>query len=478
MAMPSQTLSMSQQQQLQMVLAPQLRQSLEMLQLPILELRAMIQQEIEQNPTIELTAPEAPTVEIEPGSGNVDDSKEMEFEKEFEVLARLDDEWRDYFYQNLQNQPYTADRAEKRQFMFDSLPQRESLQQHLLQQLTLTELSENDQHIGELIIGSINDDGYLTGSLDELAVSAGCDAVHLEDLLAVIQDFHPSGVGARNLRECLLLQLERIDKPDRLAASIVSDHLEKLGGRKFQDIARALRVSVENVQEAARFIATLDPKPGRIYSDDEATYVLPEIVVQKVEGKYVVILNDDQLPHVRISRHYRRLLEDPATKPEVRSYVRERIRSGAFLIKSIHQRQKTIHRIASEIVTNQTAFLDEGISHLKPMTMAEVAQTVGVHETTVSRAVSGKYMRTPAGVFELKYFFTPGIKTEDGKEISNKTVKDMIAQMVAGEDASQPLSDQDIMKRLKEKGVKIARRTVAKYRIVLRIPPSHMRRSY
>jgi RNA polymerase sigma-54 factor len=294
----------------------------------------------------------------------------------------------------------------------------------------------------------------------------------------VIQDFHPSGVGARNLRECLLLQLERIDKPDRLAASIVSDHLEKLGGRKFQDIARALRVSVENVQEAARFIATLDPKPGRIYSDDEATYVLPEIVVQKVEGKYVVILNDDQLPHVRISRHYRRLLEDPATKPEVRSYVRERIRSGAFLIKSIHQRQKTIHRIASEIVTNQTAFLDEGISHLKPMTMAEVAQTVGVPETTVSRAVSGKYMRTPAGVFELKYFFTPGIKTEDGKEISNKTVKDMIAQMVAGEDASQPLSDQDIMKRLKEKGVKIARRTVAKYRIVLRIPPSHMRRSY
>ena len=244
------------------------------------------------------------------------------------------------------------------------------------------------------------------------------------------------------------------------------------------DIARSLGVPVEEVQQNAKIIATLDPKPGRIYSEDVATYVLPEVVVKKVEGEYVVILDDDQLPHVRISRHYRKLLENEDTTREVKSYVRERIRSGAFLIKSIHQRQKTIHKIASEIVSNQTEFLDHGISRLKPLTMAEVADRVGVHETTVSRAVSAKYMQTPQGMYEMKYFFTPGIKTSDGTEVSNKTVKDMIANLVAREDPAKPLSDQEIVARLKADGIKIARRTVAKYRLVLRIPPSHMRKVY
>jgi len=192
----------------------------------------------------------------------------------------------------------------------------------------------------------------------------------------------------------------------------------------------------------------------------------------------VIIMDDDQLPHVRISRHYRKLLSDPNTKAEVKSYIRERIRSGAFLIKSIHQRQKTIHKIATEIVSSQEGFLDHGVSHLKPLTMAEVAERVGVHETTVSRAVAGKYMRTPAGLYEMKYFFTPGIKTTSGEQVSNKTVKDMIANLVAHEDPDHPLSDQEIVVKLKEKGIKIARRTVAKYRIVMRIPPSHMRKTF
>lgn len=461
-----------------MVLAPQLRQSLEMLQVPILELRAMIQQEIEQNPTIEDVPADAPSVELEPGSGEPEDKKELDFEKEFEVLARLDDEWRDYFFQNLQGPSYNQEAAEKRQFLLDSLPQKESLQEHLMAQLVFTGLSENDHQIAEMLIGSINDDGYLTVGIEDLAESTGAEVGHLEDLLAVIQDLHPTGVGARNLRECLLLQLERLDKSEGLAADIVRDHLDKLGARKFPDIARVLKVSVDDVQKAAKFIATLDPKPGSVYSTDVATYVLPEIVVQKVDGKYVVIMNDDQLPHVRISPYYRKLMKDAATKPEVKNYVQERIRSGAFLIKSIHQRQKTIHRIASEIVERQQDFLEQGISLLKPLTMAEVADTVGVHETTVSRAVSGKYMRTPRGVFELKYFFTPGIRTSDGSQVSNKTVRDVIANLVAHEDASKPLSDQEIMNILKERGIKIARRTIAKYRLVLRIPPSHMRKVY
>ncbi|MBN1557125.1 MAG: RNA polymerase factor sigma-54 [Lentisphaerae bacterium] len=477
--MPTQTLSLNQSQQLQMVLAPQLRQSLEMLQLPILELRALIQQEMEQNPTIEDVATDQANVEIEPPASTEENpNDELDFEKEYEALAKLDDEWRDYFFQDLQNRPYTSDDDEKRRFLLDSLPQSESLQEHLVGQLRLADLPEDEARIGELIIGSINNDGYLLTGLEELAASTNTDLRTLEDLLSLVQDFHPTGVGARDLRECLLLQLERLGKTDALPGAIVRDHLQQLAGRKFPEIARALKVPVEEVQAAANFIATLDPKPGRLYSDEQANYVLPEVVVQKVDGRYVILLNDDQLPHVRISRHYRRLLQDPSTTSDVKSYIRERIRSGAFLIKSIHQRQKTIRRIAEEIVRNQTDFLDHGIARLKPMTMAEVARTVGVHETTVSRAVSGKYMQTPSGVFEMKYFFTPGIKTANGTEVSNKSVKEMIANFVASEDKTDPLSDQEIMEKLKAEGISIARRTIAKYRLVLRIPPSHLRKGY
>ena len=472
------SLTLSQTQHLQMVLAPQLRQSLEMLQLPILELNTMIRQELEQNPTVEEVISGKESVEIEPGDGKEEKETELDFEKEFESLAKLDDEWRDYFFQDLQTQSYTKEQEDKHQFMLDSLPQRESLQEHLMSQLSLAGLSQEDMQIGELIIGSINDDGYLTVSLEELSSSAAFDIAHVEDMLAIVQDFHPTGVGARNLKECLLIQIERMGKKDSLAARIVREHLDLLGGRKYGDIAKSLKIPAEDVEKAAKVISGLDPKPGRIYSEEVATYVLSEVVVVKVDGEYVVMLNDEQLPHIRISRHYRKLLKDAETNKEVKSYVREKIRSGAFLIKSIHQRQKTIQRIAEEIVRNQKDFLDYGVSQLKPMTMARVAEAVGVHETTVSRAVSGKYMKTPGGMFEMKYFFTPGIKTSDGTQISNEAVKSIIADVVSKEPPKKPLSDQEIVEELKEQGIDIARRTVAKYRLVLRIPPSHKRKSY
>ncbi len=477
----AQTLSLSQSQRLQMMLAPQLRQSLEMLQLPILELRTLIQQEMEQNPTIEEAPNQKDTIEIEPGNGEVNEKEaqeEMDFEKEFEALAKLDDEWRDYFFQDQQMSYTSAEDEEKRQYMLESIPQQQSLQEHLMEQLSLTGLSDADLQIGELIIGSIDDDGHLTSTLEELSENTGADLEHLEDILSAVQEFHPSGVGARNLSECLIIQLDRLGHADSLAAEIIRDHIDLLGTRKYAEIAKAIKVPIEEVQEAAKIVSTLDPKPGRLYSDEATTYILPEIVVQKVDGKYLVILNDDQLPHVRISNHYRRLMRDPDTKPEVRQYVQERIRAGAFLIKSIHQRQRTIERIAVEIVSAQQDFLEHGLSKLKPMTMASIAETVGVHETTVSRAVSGKYMKTPSGVYELKYFFTPGLKREDGSEVSNKTVKDIIAQLVGNEDPTKPLSDQEIMETLKEQGIKVARRTIAKYRLMLRIPPSHMRKMY
>lgn len=480
--MPSQSLSLSQSMRQQMKLAPQLRQSLEMLQVPIMELRAMIQTELEQNPTLEDPEVESENIEIERGSEEPEtprEETEMDFDKEFEVLAKLDDEWRDYFYQDLDNRPYNPEEERKHQFLMDSIPQMESLQEHLLNQLHLASLSQRDSQLAEMIVGSINEDGYLTSSLEELAENSDSDAEHLIDLLGLIQDFHPTGVGARDLRECLLLQIERQDMHQyQLAHRIVLEQLSALAAHKYQDIAKALRTTLEEIMVATSFIATLDPKPGRAFSAETAAYVLPEVVVRKIEGEYTIILNDDQLPRVRISRHYRRLMEDKNTPKEVRSYIRDRIRASAFLIKSIDQRQKTIYKIASEIIRVQTPFLDHGITHLKPLTMSTVADACEVHETTVSRAVNGKYMRTPSGNFEMKYFFTPGISRSDGSALSNEAVKTAIKLMVEAEDKAKPLSDQTIVKNLNAKGIKLARRTVAKYRLMLNIPPSHMRKAH
>lgn len=466
-----------------MILAPQLRQSLEMLQLPMLELRAVIQQEMESNPTIEdVTDPHEVSTDAEaatpPASPAEDAPLDFDKDRDVDALTQLDAEWRDYFLQNLENAPRSEDADERRQFMLDSMRQPVSLQDHLLEQLTLTELSDADKQLAETLIGHINEDGYFSGNLEELASQMGCNPHHLHDVLAVIQEFHPTGVGARDLRECLLLQLEALgNSPQtRIARLIVEHHIEELGAHHHKAIAKALNLSLEAVQDSAGFIRSLDPRPGRIFAPELSEYVIPEVVVRRAEGRYVVQVDDDQLPHIRISAHYRQLLQDPSATPEVKSYIRERIRAGAFLIKSIHQRQRTIHRIASEIVDAQQEFLDRGIRYLRPMTMAEVATKVGVHETTVSRTVANKYMRTPSGVFELKFFFTPGLRTSDGASVSNKNVQDRIAHLVAEEPPSDPLSDQAIQQKLEQLGIQVARRTVAKYRILLKIPPSHQRR--
>ena len=474
-------MSLSQEQRLQMVLAPQLRQSLELLQVPTLELRAMVRAELEKNPTLEEPPENYTPLETEdetPRENPDADQKALDFRKEFEVLARLDDEWREYFFQEETNRPYTAEAAERRQYFFDSVPQHESLQVHLINQLGLSDLDESSRQIGELIIGSINDDGYLTTPIEDLAATINADPEVFKSVLETIHDFDPTGVGARDLRESLLVQLERLDKGASLAASIIRDHLELLGARKLQDIAKALKTTPEEVQKAADFIATLNPRPGSAYAGDASAYIAPDVQVRKVDEAFVVILNDDQIPHIRISRQYRSLMSDQGTSAELRDYVQDKVRAGTFLIKSIQQRQQTIFNIATEIVKVQHEFLDHGVSHLKPLTMSQVADAVGLHETTVSRAVSGKHMRTPVGLFEMKYFFTPAIKTTSGGSVSNKTVIDMIASMVSAESPAAPLSDQDLMDRLKVGGIDVARRTVAKYRMALRIPPSHLRKTF
>lgn len=468
--MATQGLHQVQNLSMQQVLAPQLQQSLQILQAPTLELRNIVQQELQTNPVLE----------EEPGTYESEDSpgEDADFQEEFERLARLDEEWRDYMAQSTSYASRNQEDEERRQFFFDSLATQETLQQHLLEQLNTADVSGTQRRAAELIIGNIDDFGFLPISLQEIAATSQIPIADLQPMLELIQTFHPVGVGAHNLGECLLIQLRRLGKESGLEYRIVDQHLEDLGRKKFPEIARRLGVSVDEVQRAANFISTLDPKPGQIFAPDPNSYVLPDVIVEKVGDDYSVALTGDQIPHLRISKTYKDLMAQGRNGSEVRDYIREKIRSGKFLIKSIHQRQQTILNIANEIVNRQREFLDDGTPFLKPMTMVQIAEVVGVHETTVSRAISGKYMATPQGVFEMKYFFTPGYQTAHGVALSNTSVKEAIGDLVRHEEARNPLSDKEIVEILSERGIPIARRTVAKYRAELNILPSNLRKQF
>src|ERR1700720_1720447 len=465
----------SQNLSLQQVLAPQLQQSLLILQAPLLELRNLVQQEMETNPVLEelATEPNADGSEEPPTS-----SADEEFKAEFDQLAKLDDEWRDYMAQSTSYSGRSQEAEDKRQFFFDSIATQETLQQHLMGQLNQNALDADDRKTAELIIGNIDDNGFLQTTPEEMALNTGIPQEDFETMLTLVQSFHPPGVGARDLRECLLIQLKREGKQNSLEYKMISEHMQDLGKRRFPEIARRVGVNVEQVQKCANSIAQLDPRPGAIFAQAPQNYVLPDVTVEKVNGNYQVILNGEQIPHLRISNTYKDIMAQDGNGNEVKDYIRDKIRSGKFLIKSIHQRQQTISNIAHQIVQRQHEFFERGSSYLKPMTMVQIADAVGVHETTVSRAISGKYMSTPQGVFEMKYFFTPGYQTATGESMSNTSVKEAILELVKREDGNQPLSDNEMVEILSERGIPIARRTVAKYRTELNILPSHMRRKY
>ncbi len=459
---------------LQQVLAPQLQQSLLILQAPLLELRNLVQQEMETNPVLEELSTELSPEERDGAEASADDN----FKEEFDKLARVDEEWRDYMAQSGSYSGRSREAKDKRQFFFDSIATQETLQQNLIGQLNQTALNADDRKAAELIIGNIDDNGFLQSTPEEMALNAGIPEEDFERMLALIRSFYPPGVGARDLRECLLIQLERDGKQNSLEYKIISEHMEDLGKRRFPEIARRMGMSVEKVQECANNIARLNPRPGQIFTAAPPNYVLPDVTVEKMDGEYQVILNGEQIPHLRISNTYKDIMAQGNNGSEVKDYIRDKIRSGKFLIRSIHQRQQTISNIAQLIVSRQRDFFEHGSSHLKPMTMKEIADAVGVHETTVSRAVSGKYMATPWGVFEMKYFFTSGYQTASGESMSNTSVKDVVLDLVKNENGNAPLSDMEIVEILRERGIPIARRTVAKYRTELNILPSNMRRKY
>jgi RNA polymerase sigma-54 factor len=500
----AQGLHLSQRLTQSLVLAPQLQQSLALLQAPTLELKALVEQELQQNPVLEETATAEPEMQEkeereEEKEGDAPETPEVaeapeddfdqatdkaanepvdDFQAEFERLVQLDQEWRDHFAQTNLPTRASAEEEEKRQFMFDSLVAGTSLQEMLLEQVRESSLTEEQWPMAELLIGNIDEYGYLKATLEELSTSTGLPAEKILEVLTVVQTFDPSGVGARDLRECLMLQLQRAGQQSSLEYRIVNEFMDALGKRRIPEIARGTGQSVDDVQESLERIARLEPRPGRAFLPDNDQYILPEVFVQKSASGFIVTTNNDHLPHLRISNTYKDLMSQRENSPEVRNYIREKIRAGKFLIKSLHQRQQTILNIAREIVNRQRDFMEKGVAFLKPLTMVQVAEVVGVHETTVSRAVSGKYMQTPQGIFEMKYFFTAGIQTASGDGMSNTSVKDMIAEIFKKEDTGKPLSDQEVVRMLKEKGIVIARRTVAKYRTELNILPSNLRKVY
>jgi RNA polymerase sigma-54 factor len=494
-----------QRQTQNLVLAPQLRQSLKILQVAALDLRSVIQEELQNNPTLEELPMEGESIdkgndenaaaEGEPQAGGGDAAEaappadpgegepkrdEMDFsrDREFEILSKLDEDWRDHMASIGGVQPYTSEDAEKRQHFFDSLVSETSLQEHLMQQAELADLPPPAVEAMKHLVGSLDDRGFLTQTPSDVALQTGLPLEAVQEALKILRTFDPPGIGATDLAGCLLAQLQAKGRGGSLAGRMIRDHFDLLTRRRIPELARKLGADPDDVQSAIEEIGKLDPAPGRRFAEDTNRVVVPDVTVEKDGDEWKIHLNSDYIPRLRISGTYRDMIAKGKLSKEEREYLRERMRSGKFLIDSIEQRQRTIERITREIINAQMDFFENGVSHLKPLTMTQIADVVGVHETTVSRAIANKYIKTPHGVFDFKYFFTPGYQADSGASVSNTSVKEMIADLINMEDKSAPLSDQELVTKLQEKGITIARRTVAKYREELGILPSNLRRDY
>ncbi len=468
-----------QRQTQQLIMTPQMKQAIQLLQLPLMELCNVIEQEMVSNPVLEeINEEKKPSQEQEEQVPEKADNEELDFKEEFDRLSQIDDEWREYFRQSGSYRKYSQEDEERRQYLENSITRSETLQDHLLNQLSIMSRTDKEKEIGEQIIGNIDENGYLQSPLEEIAMHSKASLEDVQTTLELIQQFHPLGVGARNLKECLLIQLVRLGKEGTLAEKIVSLHLDDLAKKRYAQIAKALKTTTVHIQHEAELIASLEPKPGRMFITDTTHYVLPDVVLEKIGDEYKIILNDDKIPHLRISNVYKTLMSKNDIDNNTKDYIKDKIKSGKWLMKNIHQRQQTIYNITNEIVQRQRRFFDEGIAYLQPMTMQVIATALGLHESTVSRAISGKYIQTPRGVFQLKYFFTTPISTKSGTATSATTVKDRINEIIRNEDSKKPLSDSKIIDILKKEGIQLARRTVAKYRKELNILPANLRKKF
>jgi RNA polymerase sigma-54 factor len=485
-------MSMKLSQQLRMT--PQLQQAIKLLQLSRLELETEVRKELEENPILEEIADtveddkdaKSQTIEEMKAadsavSGDSDPTKQDEFE------------W-DNYVESLYKPPQQSPSGNSDEIMNyeNVITAPKSLYDHLMWQVGMSGFSEEELVIMTILVGYINDDGYLLVTPAEIAAEEGVEEIELAEMIPFLHELDPAGVGARNLKECLNIQAKHLQEDTHDLMKIIDEHLSDLERKNYPAIAKAMNLEMEEVVEMCKIILSMDPRPGRAFMPNETHFITPDVYVYKVGDKYVVSLNEDGLPRLKISNLYRNLLKDgggAADKVEAsadvkkdtkdtKEYVQDKLRSAIWLIKSIHQRQRTIYKVAESIVKHQFDFFEHGPSQIKPMILRDIANDIGMHESTVSRVTTNKYLHTPRGIFELKYFFNSGISKTDVDSVASESVKLKIKEMVEAEDAKNPLSDQKIVEILKKSGITIARRTVAKYRDVLKILPSSKRKKY
>jgi RNA polymerase sigma-54 factor len=461
------------------ILTPGLVQMVSVLALNRLELREMINQEIMANPVLEEVAEDG----VASDSYTDETFLKAETEKvpENEAANPFDEfDFGSFFTQYLDSGAERIAKSEREEIekpsfeKFVSSPQ--SLADHLTWQLSVSICTEIVRRIAESIVGNLDENGYLTATLEEIGQGGEYSLDDIEEALAMVQEFDPPGIAARDLPECLMMQLKVIDPQNTLAQQIVAEHLKLLQNNQLKEVARALNRPIELVKRAVDVIKRLDPKPGLRYNKTEPRLVEPDVQFRKVDGEWQVFLNDDDLPQLRLSATYRRLLVRDAADRDVRNYVKERFTAAIQLMKNIEQRKHTIQRVCLSILRRQGEFLDYGPDHLRPMMIKEVAEEVGVHPSTVSRAVANKYVHTPQGVLELRYFFSESVNGPQGGDMSLLSLKRRVKKMIEDEDTAHPLTDEQITKKLSEEGIHVTRRTVAKYREDLRIPSTHRRR--
>jgi RNA polymerase sigma-54 factor len=461
-----------------LILTPSLQQAIKLLPMSTLELADLLNQEMVENPLLE----EVPTEELQPAEQAQAEKPDAE-----KPTAEKTDQWDDadyeYFFGDYLDdgyRPRTPAEVKELPPIENTLSTGTSLADHLMWQLSLGTEEDQLREIGGAIIGNLDDDGYLVASVEEIAAMGEWPVADVERALQHVQTFDPIGVAARDLQECLWLQIKHLGLEGTPTEKVVTEHLRLLQNHQVPEIARRLGMSVDDLKEHVEIIRNLDPKPGSRFNPQQSQYVIPDVYVMKVEDQYVAALNEEGLPQLRISPTYRRLLDKNAgtaqANDETRAYVKDKFRSALWLIKSVDQRQKTIQKVANSIINFQREFLDHGIEYLRPLVLRDVANDIGMHESTVSRVVNNKYMHTPQGVFELKFFFHSGISSSYGDSVSSVTIKQRIRKIIENEDPRKPLSDSKIVSVLQKEGLMLARRTIAKYREELKIPTSNQRK--
>ncbi len=466
----------------QLVMTPQLQQAIKLLQLSRMELVDMVQQELEENPVLEEGGEILDEKEREEAAAETQKSEESageikEVSGENEGMADID--WQTYL-EGYSLGGSTADYYEEdddRPSYENLLTKKGTLTDHLMWQLNLSNMDDEIRRIAAEIVGNLDEDGYLQASLDEIADASDVSVEQVMNALAMVQDFDPPGVASRNLQECLLRQVAHLDMSGSLVESILREHISELESRKYSVIAKSLGVSLDEIFGAAKIIAGLDPRPGSVYSQEDVHYITADIFVYKINEEYVVVLNDEGLPNLRINSFYRNALSGGENiDAKAGEYIQDKMRGAVWLIKSIHQRQRTIYKVTKSIVKFQREFFDKGVNYLKPLVLRDVAEDIEMHESTISRVTTNKYVQTPQGLFELKYFFNSGINTTEGDSIASESVKSKIKEIIGAENQRKPYSDQKIVDLLHQQGIDIARRTVTKYREMLGLGSSTERK--